>query len=284
MLAGHGGVHAAVLERAGAPPGVVVVRLVEDLRVGGELEAHASLLEPQPQLGVLGAAQRRVEAADRQVVGAAQGHVAGADVVAPQPEAPVRDVAAEAVEPGRVPALEGAGRGVVVGADGPQHDRPGAFGVPGQVRREEARQDAHVVVDDDDDLSAGLQQAPVARRRRARVGLDEQAQREGSREPRERLGGGRTAAVVDDHHLERAGGQRLLAEAAHELAEPVRAAVGGEHHREPGRRDVRAHRRPPAPAGPAASHAPEPTASLPASESASATRKVPTQHTSPMSP
>ena len=84
-----------------------VVRAVDADRVGGVAEGHAGPLQPQAELGVLGAAERGVEAADGEVVGAAEREVARADLPAMRGAPGGRELGEVAREIGYFAAADG---------------------------------------------------------------------------------------------------------------------------------------------------------------------------------
>ena len=226
MLAADAQVADAVAPRAVAPPAQAgVIGAVQRPRVFGKAERRAGFFQAHAQFDVLGLRERRVESADREVVGAIERSVAGEEQVAARFQLSGADFLGFHVEQVGVPPFEERhSRQVRIGADSTEHHRVRAA-MASIVSGEEIRADLHVVVEDDDDLTARREHTGMTRCSRACIRLTEHAR---FRSCDSRL---RVRAVVDDDDLEVP--ESLLLELRQQPLQELRPVVGGDDDAEP---------------------------------------------------
>ena len=153
--------------------------------------------------------QRGIEAADLEVVGLQERHIAGVEITTPK-SITFRDPIRHAIEQIELHALEQWQTPLRRRQEASEHDTMRSCVVGGEMGGEEFRTNAHIVVENDDDPATGLQNSCIPGGRRSRVRLAKDGQRERKHELLEHWSDWNRGAVVDDDDLELVRRQRLL--------------------------------------------------------------------------
>jgi hypothetical protein len=102
--------------------------------------------------------------------------------------------------------------------------------MPAQMLFQELLRKLHVVVEDHQDVAARFHDAAVTRRRRTRVLLTNDAQRESRRDAGQAWLDRFRRSVIDHDDLELVARERLLPQLVNQAFEGGPAVVSGEHH------------------------------------------------------